>query len=159
LAYARLSTWAPVPPARQTDRKPLEPSNFERWSLLEELPASARSANARRYNARVKAWSARQLGKLDTSVISKSVFDAARLKILLTDARELHYSTDDATHAVEPGGRPSPTRIQRSANRATCGKIMFAHPAPSQALRLDDLLQPLLRNLGARLAWPVWRQR
>jgi hypothetical protein len=93
-----LVTWAPVPPARQTDRRPLEPSNFERWSLLEELPASARSANARRYNARVKAWSARQLGKLDTSVISKSVFDATRLKILLTDTRELHYSTDDATH-------------------------------------------------------------
>src|SRR5436190_8710381 len=42
----------------------------------------------------------------------------------------------------------------------TCGKIMFVHPRPpSQALRLDDLLQPLLRNLGARLAWPVWRQR
>jgi hypothetical protein len=34
-----------------------------------------------------------------------------------------------------------------------------APPPPSQALRLDDLLQPLLRNLGPRLAWPVWRQR
>lgn len=93
-----LATWAPVPPARDTDRKPLEPSNFERWSLLEELPAAARSANARRYNTRVKAWSARQLAKLDTNVVSRSVFDNAALKILLTDTRELHYSSDDATH-------------------------------------------------------------
>ena len=91
-----LGTWVPVPPSTNRDRKPLEPSNFERWSLLEELPASAKSAAARRYNARVKALSTPQLRRLDTSVISKDVLQAVTISLI--DSRELHYSTDNATH-------------------------------------------------------------
>jgi hypothetical protein len=37
-----LQTWAEVPPAGPRDRKPFEPSNFERWSLLDEMPAELR---------------------------------------------------------------------------------------------------------------------
>ena len=92
-----LKTWAPVPPARKDDRKPLEPSHFERWSLLEELPAAARGAATRRYNARVKALGTERLRKLDTSVISKGVLENV-VAISLIDTRELHYSGDNATH-------------------------------------------------------------
>ncbi len=93
-----LATWVPVPPARKQERKPLEPSNFERWSLLEELPAGKKRAGSRRYNARVKALSTPQLRRLDTSVVRKSVFENIRVAITLVDSRELHYSTDNATH-------------------------------------------------------------
>lgn len=92
-----LMTWAPVPPRRR-DRKPLEPSNFERWSLLEELPSAARGAAARKYNARVKALRTPRLRRLDTTIVSKSVFQETNMKIALVDSRELHYSTDNATH-------------------------------------------------------------
>ncbi len=93
-----LASWAPVPPARTQERKPLEPSNFERWSLLEELPAEQRRARTRRHNARVKAWSTLPLRGLDATVISKSVLERSRVVIKLVDSRELHYSGDDATH-------------------------------------------------------------
>jgi hypothetical protein len=93
-----LGTWAPVPPARKERRKPLEPSNFERWSLLEELPAEQKRAASRRYNARVKAWSTPRFRRFDPTVISKSRFDDLAVKIRLFDSRELHYSPDDATH-------------------------------------------------------------
>ena len=33
-------TWAVVPPAVRSERNPLEPGHFERWSLLDEMPAA-----------------------------------------------------------------------------------------------------------------------
>jgi hypothetical protein len=93
-----LATWAQVPPARKQERKPLQPSNFERWSLLEELPAEQKRAGSRRYNARIKALSTPRLRKLDTTVVRKSVLENMRVAIRLVDSRELHYSGDDATH-------------------------------------------------------------
>ena len=93
-----LATWAPVPPAPRKRRKPLQPSNFERWSLLEELPAAQKRAASRRYNARVKAWSGTRFRRFDPTMVSKSRFDELQVKIKLFDSRELHYSPDDATH-------------------------------------------------------------
>lgn len=93
-----LASWVSVPPARKRERKPLEPGNFERWSLLEEMPASQKRSGSRRYKARIKAWREPQLRKLDTRVIRKSLFEDARVALKLVDSRELHYSTDNATH-------------------------------------------------------------
>jgi len=93
-----LATWAGVPPARKERRKPLEPENFERWSLLDELPAERKRAASRRYNARMKAWGVARLRRIDSTLIRKSVFDDLRVAIKLFDSRELHYSTEDTTH-------------------------------------------------------------
>jgi hypothetical protein len=48
-------TWEIVPPALRRSREPLKPGNFERWSLLDELPAARKRAAARAYEARAKA--------------------------------------------------------------------------------------------------------
>lgn len=93
-----LGTWVPVPPARKRERRPLEPSNFERWSLLEELPVEQKRAATRRFNARVKAWAPAQFRRLDPTVISKSSFENLRVTIQLYDSRELHYSSDEGSH-------------------------------------------------------------
>lgn len=94
-----LFTWDPVPPAPKRKRESLEPSNFERWSLIEELPAAQKGARTRRYRARVEAWEAQEVGKLDTRVISESAFEGTRLTPLipLSEEGELHYA-DDSGH-------------------------------------------------------------
>ena len=89
-----LATWTPVPPAPKRDREPLAPSNFERWSLLEELPAAQRGARTRRYNARVTAWDAPSLRKLDTSVIRKKFLIDVVVLPSPTEESELHYAND-----------------------------------------------------------------
>ena len=93
-----LVTWVPVPPARKQQRRPFEPSNFERWSLLEELPAEQKRGAVRRFNARVRGWEGKQFRRFDPTVISKSRFEGLRVVIKIYDSRELHYSSDDTTH-------------------------------------------------------------
>ena len=93
-----LYTWVEVPPERSKDRKPLEPSNFERWSLLEELPKGVLRARARRFRERFEVWNARVLRNIDPRVITKSKLRVNDLVIKLVDTREIHYSLRDADH-------------------------------------------------------------
>ncbi|MGY4827642.1 C39 family peptidase [Sphaerotilaceae bacterium SBD11-9] len=92
-----LFSWAVVPPAKKRDRKPLEPENFERFSLLEELPAAEKRRRAAAYRKRLGAWDTAKFRRLDVSVV-----DAAKLRnliaIKLVDQRELHYSTRNTDH-------------------------------------------------------------
>jgi hypothetical protein len=54
-------TWAQVPPSRYGERKRDEPpGNFERWSLLDEMPAATKRANSNKYLQRTEQWKARQ---------------------------------------------------------------------------------------------------
>lgn len=96
-----LGTWAPVLSAPEGRRPPLHPGNFERWSLLEELPAARKRSASKRFAARAEAWmSARKLQKLDASGISARKFADAGIAVALFRSRDLHYTTDDATHAA-----------------------------------------------------------
>jgi hypothetical protein len=96
-----LGTWLPVPPAPTERRPPLQPGNFERWSLLDELPAARKRSAAKRLAARSNAWqSARKLRDVDVSVITASHFANAGIAIALFQSRDLHYTTDNATHAT-----------------------------------------------------------
>jgi hypothetical protein len=95
-----LFTWAEVPREGSKDRKPLEPSNFERWSLLEELPLDYRRQRARTYKARLDLWNRLARRKLNLTVISKDALLAKDLVIKLFDTRELHYSSRDTDHHI-----------------------------------------------------------
>lgn len=95
-----LGTWARVPPAPDRDRKPLEPGNFERWSLLDELPESTKRARAKTFQTRLRGWRDARLRRLDTSVVSKALFErlGPLVKLALFESRELHYSTRNTDH-------------------------------------------------------------
>jgi hypothetical protein len=96
-----LGTWVPVPRAPKERRPPLQPGNFERWSLLDELPAARKRAAAKRFATRADAWlSARKLRDVDASAVSARRLADAGIAIALFRSRELHYTTDDATHAT-----------------------------------------------------------
>lgn len=94
-----LFTWVPVPPAKPRDRKPLEPENFERFSLLEELPAADRRRRTTSFRKRVAAWDRPEIRRRDFSLIHAENLAAAKFVIKLIDQRELHYSARDTDHA------------------------------------------------------------
>lgn len=97
VAMLELFSWQPVPPSEKRDRKPLEPENFERWSLVEELNARVKRARAKRYDERVAA-----IGKLVTDRLTEHLVrpDAWRdlLVIKLVDTREIRYSLRSSFH-------------------------------------------------------------
>lgn len=92
------TTWAEVPPRAATDRKRLEPGNFERWSLLDELPATVKRANAKNLAKRMESWAAPVLKQIDPLIISKSKLTLAEFAIKLVDTAEIHYSKRASDH-------------------------------------------------------------
>lgn len=91
-----LGTNQPVPPARDSERKPFEPSNFERWSLIKETPSRVRAENARKLQLRLKLWNDRTMRRVSGQEISADAL--SWLRFTLVDSRELHYSSQDTTH-------------------------------------------------------------
>jgi hypothetical protein len=101
VALLELYTWRQVPQTRE--RKPEEPpGDFERWSYLDEQPATLLRRNAQRHAKRVseleKLLGARQL--LARRLINADLFASSidRIELLLNDTRELHYSSANADH-------------------------------------------------------------
>lgn len=93
-----LGSWEPVPEERgKEDRPPLQPSNFERWSLLDELPGDRCEAATRVYEERIEGWKPALL-EIDTTVIESSRLRPFRLR--LNDWRELHYDAGNASHHI-----------------------------------------------------------
>ncbi|MGH7929738.1 MAG: C39 family peptidase, partial [Candidatus Binatia bacterium] len=93
-----LFTWAEVPPLSSRDRKPLEPSNFERWSLLDELPPDIRRSRTRNFRRRLRYWDVPALRRTDPRLVSKEVFRRRDFAIRLNDTQEIHYSPRDTDH-------------------------------------------------------------
>jgi len=95
-----LHTGAQIPQVQYGERRPMEPGNFERWSLLEELPKEVRLARARNFRKRMAVWDRPRLRKLDLSVIRADgrLIDAIRIRLF--DTRELHYSQRDSDHHI-----------------------------------------------------------
>ncbi|NOZ77970.1 MAG: hypothetical protein GXP48_02075 [Acidobacteria bacterium] len=95
-------SWAKVPPASVGDRHPMEPGNFERWSLLEEMPDRVRRANEESFRARVGAWreatAVRAFRGLDTLRVRPDLVRIRPEMIRLFGSRELHFSGDAGTH-------------------------------------------------------------
>ncbi len=99
-----LWTWKPIPPAPKKKRNKLEPSNFERWSLLDEMPASRRRANQRKFTTRVETWEKtlrkKSARRLKAELISTRSFRKIITRIPFIDTWEIHYSKRSADHHV-----------------------------------------------------------
>lgn len=101
IAMLELYSWEHVPPStRTTHYEP--PSNFERWSFIDEMPDDERAERVDRFTARVKRWrdALRQAPRDLASVDSRLFTERFRLvdRFLLNRTRELHYSTRNADH-------------------------------------------------------------
>lgn len=100
-----LNTWNPVP--RKRKRKPKEPpSNFERWSLIEELPQGRKRPNVKRFEERVKKWDdlcppRRPPKGFKAEILRIKEFRRLVDKLVIVPrfhSRELHYSLEDSDH-------------------------------------------------------------
>lgn len=97
-----LYTWRLVPPKRK--REPKEPpSNFERWSLIEELPAARKRKNMESFQKRVSEWNRisplaeRKYSELLHPLEFEQVMVGITLPITI-DSYELHYSLESGDH-------------------------------------------------------------
>jgi hypothetical protein len=101
LVMLELHTWRPVPPARRS-AKVSPPSNFERWSFLDRMPAARVRKRTEQLRARLEHWEKRaptrrfKPEQLDVAAFRRAFGLSTRA--LLADTRELHYTTDDADH-------------------------------------------------------------
>jgi hypothetical protein len=91
-------SWVEVPPAVRVDRVAMQPSNFERWSLLDEMPKDTQRANIQKFNRRLKVWDTQIVRRIDPVMIRRDVFELARPVLQLVDRREVHYSPRPADH-------------------------------------------------------------
>jgi Peptidase_C39 like family len=102
LALLELGTWKRVPPP--TDRRPDEPpSNFERWSFLDEQPPEVLRRNRARYNKRLEALEnllqrARRIPKDRVFIEAFQPVIRRDLLELLRDTRDIHYSRVNSDH-------------------------------------------------------------
>ena len=65
-----LKSWMEVPPSSLKERKPMEPGNFERWSLIDEMPQDRKRENQERFAERLEHLRGSELRDFDTSIIS-----------------------------------------------------------------------------------------
>jgi Peptidase_C39 like family len=91
-------TWVQVPPSRER-RRDEPPGDFERWSLLDEMPAATKRANSRKFLQRTERWRARQFAGFQPTVLSKTKF-LRNVAFKLIETYEIHYSPRTADHAV-----------------------------------------------------------
>jgi hypothetical protein len=91
-------TWAQVPPSRQRKRDE-PPGDFERWSLLDEMPVATKRANSRKFLQRTERWRAQQFAGFQPAVLSKTKF-LRNVAFRLIETYEIHYSPQTADHAV-----------------------------------------------------------
>jgi Peptidase_C39 like family len=101
VALLELYTWRQVPQARE--RKADEPpGDFERWSFLDEQPATRLRRNAQRHAKRARELErllgARQLLERRLIVSDEFASSIDRIDLFLSDTRELHYSSAGADH-------------------------------------------------------------
>ncbi len=99
VAMLELYTWMPVPPSRRgRDYEP--PSNFERWSFLDEMPDEVRLERAERFSQRMDAWEdALGRTRIDFTTLDSAVLiDRAHFGRILGRTRELHFSSRQTDH-------------------------------------------------------------
>jgi hypothetical protein len=91
-----------MPPQRGQEGIPPGPfpSNFERWSVIDETPPEIRRARTRAFSTRVRNWNVAALRRIDPRIIGKSILEVRNLKLRRVDTRELHYSPRTTDHHV-----------------------------------------------------------
>jgi hypothetical protein len=104
IGMLELFTWKPVPPmkARETG---VPPANFERWSLLDEMPARTVKANVDRFNRRILQWEeicpeSKPPRRFKPEIVRLREFERL-IDVQFVPRviqRELHYSLENADH-------------------------------------------------------------
>lgn len=100
-----LYTWQPVPEERATDAHE-PPSNFERWSLLKEIPPAQKQSNIRSFQKRMEQWNELcppdhpPRGFKPESIRVKDFEGLVRRPVILPKVkqREIHYSPENTDH-------------------------------------------------------------
>lgn len=156
-------TWVEVPP-RSSKRQPMEPSNFERWSLIDEMPAKIKQTRLRSFKKRQAIWETAALSKIDPNIITKETFDPSQVVIKFIDTREVHYAPreDDHYPCYELRGQQTPVwcvpasiemilnfyryqynqpRIAQETNQGTCAK--YYGLARSDAYKVVNAIEKL----------------
>lgn len=95
-----LISWLEVPTLNQKERKAMEPSHFERWSLLDEMPQKTRQTRIANFRNRLEQWNVPAFRRIDPSKVLKELLQSRKLEIKLVDRREIHYSTKNSDHHV-----------------------------------------------------------
>jgi len=110
-----LYSWMEVPPSPKIERNLLEPSFFERWSLLDELPKRIKNSRIIAFNKRIQLLDLPKLEEVDLRIVSKDILPPVirftpdthfppEIRIPpdiifpLRQKREINYSTDNTTH-------------------------------------------------------------
>lgn len=91
------SSWAEVPPL-SSRRRPMKPSNFERWSLIDDMPSEDLRTRLRNFTKRMEVWKKLVRLRTDPTIITKKTFDLPKVVIKLVDTREVHYAPRDDDH-------------------------------------------------------------
>lgn len=102
LALLELWTWQPVPTRRRKREESL-PSNFERWSFLDEQPAAELAKRRSRFRSRVKSLEPLTRIVAPIDVLRRDRFlEVANFSIvdILFDRRDLHFSSRNTDHAT-----------------------------------------------------------
>jgi hypothetical protein len=101
LAMLECFSWIPVPPVpKRRERKRLEPGNFERWSLLDEMDARRKEENRKKFQQRTKGIRESALDVAGSGLISRALIDPLVRVDRLTLTSELHYSQRPSDHHV-----------------------------------------------------------
>ncbi len=109
VALLELSSWRQVPPASR-DRKPLEPGNFDRYSLIDESPAEQKREAHARFEDRLSRLARVQI-PVEASTISKATLLPSIGVVSLYDTEELHYNKLSASHHPCYELRPQETSV------------------------------------------------
>ncbi len=100
-----LYSWEPVPEMRTRPRDE-PPSNFERWSFFEDMPASRKRSNTRRFQKRLDQWDDLCPPRRPPRGFKPELIRIREFEQLTRDfefrplvvSRELHYSPDNTHH-------------------------------------------------------------
>jgi hypothetical protein len=85
-------TWVPVPQLSAT-RQPMKPSNFERWSLIDEMSDEIKQSRLAHFKKRKTAWEDPTLSSIDPVIIKKETFGPSKIFIKRKETHELHYAS------------------------------------------------------------------
>jgi hypothetical protein len=132
------NTWAEVP-TRSSDRRPMEPSNFERWSLIDEMPAEIKRARLRGFKKRQTIWEMPDLRRIDPTIIAKQTFDLAKIAVKLIDTREIHYAprTDDHHPCYELRGQQTSVWCVAASVEMLLNFYRYQYDQPRLAQEMD----------------------
>jgi len=131
-------TWAEVPPQSSQPREG-EPSNFERWSLIDTMPAEIKRVRLRSFQKRQAIWETPALRRLDPTVITKNTFDLSKIVIKLSDTREVHYAprTDDHHPCYELRGQQTNVWCVAASVEMLLNFYRYQYDQPRLAQEMD----------------------